>query len=128
MPPFAKYSDLHRYHFSLRSTTRQILLTNKLLSPLFRLSRRLREPHLLTLLETLKRGVTAILKFEISSNIPPLRGEKHHPPKRNLGNIYNYTSGNDKFQTSNQRRNRKFNQLFEQIILLIEIRNLKKRL
>lgn len=127
MPPFAKYSDLHRYHFSLRSTTRQILLTNKLLSPLFRLSRRLREPYVLTLLETLKRGVTAILKFEISSNIPS-GGEKHHPPKRNLGNIYNYTSGNDKFQTSNQRRNRKFNQLFEQIILLIEIRNLKKRL
>lgn len=85
MPPFAKYSDLHRYHFSLRSTTRQILLTNKLLSPLFRLSRRLREPYLLTLLETLKRGVTAILKFEISSNIPLPRGKNIIPRKETWG-------------------------------------------
>lgn len=106
MPPFAKYSDLHRYHFSLRSTTRQILLTNKLLSPLFRLSRRLREPHLFTLLETLKRGVTAILKFEISSNIPS--GGKNIIPRKETWETFTITlreTINSKLRTREETEN-----------------------
>lgn len=101
MPPFAKYPDLHRYHFSLRSTTRQILLTNKLLYSALAAVCDTSRTLSTYFLETLKRGVTAILKFEISSNI---HSEKTSSPEKKLGKHLqlHFRRKNDKFQTSNR--------------------------